>query len=178
MNSAGPAERPLEVDGSRLCLECGLCCQGIFHGAAKIQADERPFVKRLGLQIVETEEGPAFPLPCPLHSDSRCTVYQKRPSPCSNYRCKLLRRYLEGESTWADSLARVHEARELVIKLRGRLSPDELEGVWQKLRSLGEERIALLLTDLDLTMDFVSLLTLSRQHFQNRAQPKAEWLSS
>ena len=105
-------------------------------------------------------------------------MYQKRPSPCSNYRCKLLQRYLNGESTWTDSLARVREARELVTKLRSRLSPDDLEGVWQKLRSLGEERIALLLTDLDLTMDFVSLLTLSRQHFQNRARPKAEWLSS
>jgi Fe-S-cluster containining protein len=178
MSPARLAESPSDVNSSRLCLECGLCCQGIFHGTALIQAAEKPLVKRLGLRIVETEKGPAFPLPCHLHHENRCTVYEKRPSPCSNYRCKLLRHYLEGESTLPESLARIHEAKVLVTKLRDHLGTDSLEGIWQKLHSLGEDRVAATLTDRELLMDFISLLTLSRQNFQNRAQPKTMWPGS
>jgi hypothetical protein len=160
-------------DGSSLCLECGLCCQGIFHGAAKVQTAEISAVSRLGLPIVESVEGPAFALPCPLHQENRCTVYKERPSACSDYRCKLLKRFLAGESTWEESLLRVSQARGLVASLRQRLGPESRSiALWRQSDVLGEEGIAAAQGDQELLLEFASLSVLSRTHFRNRAQPR------
>jgi uncharacterized protein len=168
-----------EDDGSRLCLACGLCCQGIFHKSAKIRTDEVQAARRLGLPVLATDEGPAFSLPCPRHAEDRCTVYAERPSPCRGYQCKLLQRYLDGESTLEEGLARVRMARQLVARVRQRLGPETpSNGLWQQLRALGEERITAALTDRELLMDLLGLLTLSHQHFQNRAQPREVWESA
>lgn len=151
-------------DGSRLCLACGICCQGALHRAARIGEDEIEAVERLGLALSSTEKGPVFALPCPLHREGRCTVYTERPSPCRSYQCKLLRRYLAGESTWDESIRRVDLAKDLMAVLCRRTGLEHLQ-------CLEPAQLDAVVADRELLMDAVALLTLCRQHFLNRAKP-------
>jgi uncharacterized protein len=162
----------VSLESSKLCLACGLCCQGAFHGGAKIQPEEIPAVRRLGLPVLQSNEGPIFPLPCPHHLDDRCTVYGDRPSPCSLYQCKLLKRYLDGDVSWEDCLLRIRQTKELVARLRNRLgqaSPEK--SLWQQLTAFETGQDAAT-KDRELWLDLASLLTLSRAHFLNRAKPR------
>jgi Fe-S-cluster containining protein len=161
-----------EEESSKLCLACGLCCQGVFHRGAKIHAEEIPAVLRLGLPILETEAGPAFPLPCSRHQDDRCSVYDARPSPCSEYQCKLLKRYLKGESTWEESLLRVRQVKQLAVRIRRRLdSISPPQSLCQQFSTLAAGQNAAT-EDRELLLDLAAILTLSRSHFLNRAQPR------
>ena len=154
------------IDGSRLCLACGLCCQGLLHGWARLRDGEAEAARRLGLRPVEQGDA-GFALPCPCHRDGRCTVYAERLSPCREYRCKLLRGYLAGEVGWAEGLRRVEQAKRLVAAIRGRIGAAEAEaGIWQQLRALGSG------TDPDVRMDAAALLAHCQRHFWTGKEPK------
>ena len=155
---------PAAPDASRLCLACGICCQGALHRWARITDDEVETVERLGLAVSRSEKGAVFALPCHLHQEGRCTVYMERPSPCSSYQCKLLRRYLAGESTWEESMRRVDLAKDLLARLRRRIGPEHL-------RSLEPAQLGAVVADRELLMDAVAFSTLCKNHFLNRAQP-------
>ena len=151
-------------DGSRLCLACGICCQGALHRWARIEEDEIETAKRLGLTVSSGTKGPVFALPCHLHQEGRCTVYAERPSPCSSYQCKLLRRYLAGEATWDECIRRVELAKDLLATLRRRVGPEHI-------RDLEPAQLESVVTDRALLMDAVAFVTLCQSHFLNRAQP-------
>lgn len=140
-------------EGSRLCLSCGLCCQGTLHRAAHVADDEIESVQRLGLKVVASEDGPVFPLPCPLHRGAQCTVYTERPSVCRTYQCKLLRRFLAGEATWDECIGLVHLAQDLVSRIA--------------------RRRGAAIVDREILIDTAALSIHCKKHFLNRAQPKA-----
>jgi len=145
------AAEPAEREGSRLCLACGLCCQGFLHRAALVAPDEIETVQRLGLTVTESEEGPGFPLPCPLHREGRCTVYMERPGVCRDYKCKLLRRFLSGEVAWDECMRLIDLAKELVLRI-GRPGTAK--------------------ADRATLIDTAVLSIHCKKHFLNRAQPK------
>ena len=157
-------------DASRLCLACGICCQGAFHFGARVDDGEHAAVHALGLTIQDSEEGPVFPLPCPLHQENRCTVYADRPSACRFYQCKLLRRYLAGKVTWDDCVRRVELAKDLLVRVRRRMAIGPAGNVWTQLRAFEAEPEAIA-ADRELVMDALALLTVGNQHFLNRAKP-------
>ena len=159
------------IDGSRLCLACGLCCQGLLHDWALLRDGEVEAARRLGLRPAADQGEASFPLPCPCHRDGRCTVYGERLSPCREYRCKLLRGYQIGRVSWEEGLRRVEQARQLVAAIQNRLgSPDEVEGnVWQRIRAAGSGPFA---GDAELRLDVAALLTQCQRHFWNRAKPE------
>ena len=155
---------PGRADGSRLCLSCGLCCQGVLHDWAKIEEDEIGLAERLELRTASRPEGHVFALPCHHHRDDACTVYDQRPSPCRGYRCKLLLGYLAGEVSWDESLQRVEQVKRLIGTIRSRLGSSPAEGsVWRQLRETGDGG------DTALSLDVASLLALCRRHFQDQA---------
>ena len=158
------------VDGSLLCRECGLCCQGILHGSVKIRPDEAPAVRRLGLTIVETDDGPTFPQPCLCHRGDRCSVYAERPSACRDYRCKLLKGYEAGRLTWEESSQHVRQAKELIASLHRRLGPESAAtGLWQRLQ--GHEALGDAPGHGELLLEVAALLVISQTHFHEHAQP-------
>lgn len=165
----GQGDEP--IDGSRLCLACGLCCQGLLHDWAQLRDGEVEAARRLGLSPATDRGEASFPLPCPCHRDDRCSVYGERLSPCREYRCKLLRGYLSGQVAWEEGLRRVEQAKQLVAAIQNRLgSPDEVEGsVWQQIRAAGSGPFA---GDADLRLDVAALLTQCQRHFWNRAKPE------
>lgn len=168
---SGPASSPAmpAPDGSRLCVSCGLCCQGVFHHGVKLQPDEVENAERLGLQIDRGPEGFTFLLPCPHHVEDRCAVYDRRPSSCRRFQCKLLRRYLGGEVGLEEGLSVVRRARELVNGLRSRLGiAAGGPPLWSEMRAqsdvTGEQPEALL--------DAAALLALSWRHFLDGGEPR------
>lgn len=172
MTAEGRAEEP--VDGSRLCLACGLCCQGLLHDWALLRDGEVEAARRLGLRPAADHGEASFPLPCPCFQDGRCSVYAERLSPCREYRCKLLRGYLTGRVAWEEGLRRVEQTKRLVAAIRLRLDgpegAQEAEGsVWQRLRAAGSGPFT---GDADLRLDVAALLTQCQRHFWNRAKPE------
>jgi hypothetical protein len=161
-----------ELDGSRLCLECGLCCQGVLHGSVQVRRDEVAAVRRLGLPVVETGEEAVFPQPCPCHQGGRCTVYEERPSACRGYHCKLLEKCEEGTLTWEEGLRHVRQVKGLVASLHRRLGPEGAAmGLWQRLQMSGGERLTEAPENRELLLDIAALLVVSQSHF-HRAEPR------
>ena len=160
------------IDGSRLCLECGICCQGVLHREASVEAGEIEAVRRLGLQVIGSGKDLSFRLPCPLHQGDRCTAYMDRPRTCRSYQCKLLKGYLEGTVDWEHCRRTIGFAKDLVDRIRRGINladPDQC--VWEEIRSLTPDQLAALVQEKEVLLDVVSLLTVSRRHFQNRASP-------
>ncbi len=166
MKPAGESEP--SVDGSRLCLACGLCCQGLLHDWVRLRNVEVEPARRLGLSI-EMRQGEAmFAQPCPCHQGGRCMVYQERPSPCREYRCKLLRGCLSGKVSWEEGLLRVEQAQRLVAAIRGRLgAPRPGASLWQQVREDGT-----FAGDSEARLEIAALLTQCQRHFWMRAEPR------
>ena len=155
------------VDGSRLCLACGLCCQEILHDWVKVESDEVGRMEGLGLSVTTRSQGAGFSLPCPCYREGRCAEYANRPRSCRSYQCKLLRRHLTGEITWEEALKRVEQAKRLIASIRGRLgAPGNGMGIWQQLRSS-----PVAAAEPELRMDAAALLALCKRHFWTRAEP-------
>lgn len=158
------------VDGSRLCLACGLCCQGLLHDWAQIEEGETADAQRLGLRTRVEQDKAFFSLPCPSHRDGRCTIYQERLSPCREYRCKLLRGYLAGDVTLRAGLRRVEQVKQLIATIRHRLgAAEEGASIWQQLRATPAGEVA---ADAALQLESTALLVQCRKHFWNAAETR------
>src|SRR5262245_11489555 len=91
---------------SRLCLACGLCCDGTPFADGELQAvDSAARLKALGLSLKrgknsEGETVQKFAQPCSaLGPDCRCALYAERPARCREFDCDLLRAVQAGERT-------------------------------------------------------------------------------
>ena len=113
-----------ERDGSALCLSCGMCCRGMLHGWAALEPQERQWAVEVGLDMFDSERGPAFRLPCTRLSGNACEIYRNRPAHCAGYRCRLLNKSLDGQVTLDGAQAIVGEAKNLAEEVRA-LAGDE-----------------------------------------------------
>jgi uncharacterized protein len=159
--------------GSQLCLTCGLCCRGVLHEKAILSEEEIPQARAVGLRV-ETggDQGPFFRLPCPAHRDGRCSVYSARPRVCSEYRCRILKRYADGEMSLGESLHIVEKARQMALELARRMGSEPGDSFWQDLRALREaEADGSATVPPDLLLEAAALLAFCRNHFEVRAHP-------
>ena len=124
------------LDGSALCLACGLCCRGVLHADVVVLVEE---VGRFGGQFELKQHAGHdyfhFDLPCRyLGEDNRCQIYATgRPATCGAYRCKLLRDYLGGKRALEACLEVVREARqgeEKILSISGENSGPSPSGRW------------------------------------------------
>lgn len=99
---------------STLCLACGLCCTGALHRAVEVKPEHVTLVRSLGLRVEDVNGQPAFRQPCPLYLGDRCTVYDRRPPSCQEFRCALLRTYADGRVSLETATALAREARSLI----------------------------------------------------------------
>ena len=104
--------------GEKLCLTCGLCCQGVFHTTAAILNTRDIKVARdIPVKILgEDTDTPRFELPCPAFCGS-CTQYSYRPSLCREHQCKLLRHTLGAPTTIDTALGKVREMKQHLATL-------------------------------------------------------------
>ena len=101
-------------DGTKLCLECGLCCTGIFFHKAHIYTQEdRNIVKAFNGDIIFHKEEEYFKIPCPAY-EGKCTIYPHYPSVCQDHRCALLNSINKHEINLEKSIIVVKEMKKLV----------------------------------------------------------------
>src|SRR5256714_7338905 len=122
-----------------LCLECGLCCNGVIFANVRLQPGDDPSrLKSLGLPIstphsarpVATPHSALrtvhFNQPCAALDGCRCRIYADRPTYCRQFDCLLLKSVREGRTATADALDTILDARR------------KMESVLRLLRELGD----------------------------------------
>ena len=101
-----------------LCLQCGLCCNGVIFADVKLHADDDPrLLQSLGLEIQRPNSGarkPRFKQPCTALEGCRCRIYSERPHQCRHFECLLLKSVMAGRASFAEALGIIRSARERV----------------------------------------------------------------
>lgn len=118
MTSEGAAAQAENEAAARLCLSCGLCCDGSFFGSVELRAEDH--VAELGqvLQIKSKEGKLGFSQPCAALRGRCCAVYENRPQVCRRYRCRVLRAVQTNVDGLPEALENVARLRGLVASLK------------------------------------------------------------
>ena len=168
---------PLPSESTDLCTSCGLCCSGVVYDTVPIRPAEIENVIELGLQPYEDPPGqPRFNLPCRHLQGTRCSVFARRPSPCAEFRCELLKRFEAGRISKADAIGLVQEVKQMVDELQplmpkseGPITPRRwgnlLEG-WRADARAGTARAA----GAQLVLNLAKLNGFLDRHFRNTDQ--------
>ena len=128
--------QPADVS-SRLCLACGLCCDGTLFADVELQpGDSAERLRALGQKLRRGKDSTGnsvqkFSQPCPaLGPDCRCAFYADRPTRCREFDCAVLRSVQSGELTPEAALRRIRHARK------------QRDAVRSALAALGNEEVA------------------------------------
>ena len=108
----------LVSDEAPLCVGCGLCCDGTIFEHAVVTPGEEPRLLAHGMKLAVRKERTVFLQPCRYASCGHCLNYEDRFDICRSFRCELLKRYESGEIDPSEARATIHEALELVSKVR------------------------------------------------------------
>lgn len=109
---------PAVID--QLCLQCGLCCNGVLFRDVELQSDDDAGkLKALGMPVRtvtarDKKGGPPkskFNQPCTaLGADCRCRIYLERPSRCRSFECALLLDVSAGKTDTESALKVIRSA--------------------------------------------------------------------
>lgn len=105
---ANPAEK--------LCLSCGLCCNGVIF--ADVQLQRGDYAAKLRALGVLKRHATKFPQPCTMHDGCRCSIYTDRPSYCRQFECLLLKNTLEERVTETAALRVIQGARKKAARVQ------------------------------------------------------------
>ena len=86
---------PIATAIAKLCLQCGLCCNGVLFKDVELQPGDAPAtLKRLGISLTKTNK---FPQPCGALNGCECRIYANRPTRCRQFECALLKAVVASE---------------------------------------------------------------------------------
>ena len=110
-------------DSNSLCLECGLCCNGVIFADGQLQPeDDATRLRSLGLKFAPNQkskiENQKFLQPCPAFDGCRCNIYSERPRYCREFECLLLKSVQTGRTDRAGALRVIRTARKRVEKVK------------------------------------------------------------
>jgi Fe-S-cluster containining protein len=107
---------------SRLCPQCGLCCNGVLFADVELQkGDDARRLATAGLSLVKKGHKTALVQPCACFDGKLCRIYPERPVRCRTFECGLLKRTQAGTVEVKAALKTIAEARRRVDKVRRRL---------------------------------------------------------
>ncbi len=126
--------------GEKLCLACGLCCDGtLFDGVRLEPGDDARKLQALGLPVRTPrarQPVPRFAQPCAaLCADRTCRLYADRPRQCRTFECKVFKDLKAGRTDLAAALRLVTKSRRHADRVRRLLRQ---LGDTDEQRSLGE----------------------------------------
>ena len=101
-------------EAAQLCTNCGMCCTGAIFSHGRISPvefrdldDDRPLYS-----LDDNKQAPLkINFPCACNVDSTCTVYLRRRSVCSDYRCELLKSLITGSISLSDATKVTDDAK-------------------------------------------------------------------
>jgi uncharacterized protein len=107
---------------AKLCLTCGLCCDGTLFKDVQLQPGDDPAtLKNAGLRVTSPKlqlRSPCLRQPCAaLGADCRCRVYRDRPTYCRQFECLLLKSVLAGRTEIPAALRIIRTARQRAQKV-------------------------------------------------------------
>jgi len=103
----------------QLCLQCGLCCNGVLFDDVKLQrGDRRMRLEALGLKIVVNHGSGAFTQPCSCFDGKHCRIYAERPTRCRTFECTQIHRVKSGQQTVAFAKRRITAAQQAAEAVR------------------------------------------------------------
>jgi len=103
----------------RLCLQCGLCCNGVMFGDVWVTPDDRP--DRLlskGIPLQRADDAFRFDQPCAALKCDACEIYAERPAYCAQFECSLLQETLKGRRTEEEAARIIARTRQLAGRVR------------------------------------------------------------
>lgn len=109
------------IESHQLCLECGLCCNGVIFAKGQLQpGDNSERLHALGLAILRTTKSgeTKFKQPCAAFDGCRCGIYKDRPKYCHAFECLLLKRVNAGKIEFSKALQLVRRARRRAEKVK------------------------------------------------------------
>ncbi|HXI51382.1 MAG TPA: YkgJ family cysteine cluster protein [Candidatus Saccharimonadales bacterium] len=113
---------------ARLCLTCGLCCDGTLFKDVELQPGDAPAdLEARGLPLRRVHGKTKFPQPCAALNGCRCEIYRARPSHCRQFECLLFQSVSQGRTAIEDALRIIRDARGRAARVR------------RLLRELGDE---------------------------------------
>ena len=111
-DSRAPAEIPA---AARLCLDCGLCCNGVLFDHVRLQpGDNRKALTARGLKI---KRGGGFNQPCTALCGTLCQLYAARPTRCRQFECRQYRLVTAGEISHEAAAARIAQVKGQVAEV-------------------------------------------------------------
>lgn len=113
------------TDSNSICLECGLCCNGVIFADVQLQrGDDAARLRELGLAFIQKSKlkNQKFAQPCTAFEGCRCRIYGEHPRYCREFECLLLKRVKAGETTPAAASRTIRSALRRVKKVRRLLS--------------------------------------------------------
>ena len=116
-------------DANSLCLECGLCCNGVIFADVQLRPEDAAArLRALGLALVGKSRAgiEKFRQPCPAFGGCKCNIYSERPAYCREFECLMLKSVKAGD-------VNVNEARRVI-----RSALKQSESVKSLLRRLGD----------------------------------------
>jgi Fe-S-cluster containining protein len=108
---------------TRLCMACGLCCNGVLFEIVCLQPqDAMKPLEKLGMKINRRKTEPYFKQPCGFLHDRRCGIYEQRPSRCRLFECRILKRLEAGEFSEDQAASLIRQALQMVADIETRLA--------------------------------------------------------
>ncbi len=110
-------------DSNSLCLECGLCCNGVIFADVQLQPEDNAAkLRSLGLAFPKTRnpkpETRNFLQPCSAFEGCRCRIYSDRPTYCREFECLLLKSVKAGRTDTAEARRIIRSALQRVKKVK------------------------------------------------------------
>ncbi len=111
------------TSGEKLCLACGLCCDGTLFDIVRLGPDDEvKKLKALGLSVSLSRAQPPvafFRQPCAaLCADRKCRVYADRPVQCGDFECGVFKDAQAGRIKITSALRLVKQARRQADNIR------------------------------------------------------------
>lgn len=103
-----------------LCLQCGLCCNGVIFRDVELQASDDPKpLQAAGLAINIRRHAATISQPCAaLGPDLRCRVYADRPTRCRDFECDLFKAVARDELDLPTALKVIRTTRQRAVKVQ------------------------------------------------------------
>jgi uncharacterized protein len=109
-----------EAAAARLCLDCGLCCNGVLFDNVRLQPGDT--AKALTAQGLKIKKGQFFKQPCSGLNGALCTLYQNRPTRCRAFVCGQFKAVAARDVDFATAAGRIAEVRHGVAEVERLLS--------------------------------------------------------
>lgn len=115
---------PKKPEAEKLCTNCGLCCQDVFHQFVYLETDkEVEMLKKsnFSLQYIKTKKQYRFSLPCPAFTGT-CSIYSERPLICREHECDLLQSVASSQISLDDAQDIIKKTQTLINEIVPELS--------------------------------------------------------